>query len=132
MTNDELIHKAASIVKTRQTDKGLFGDVGCALLSAQEEVYLGICADAGSNTFCAEQVAIGAMITNGEYKIKMIVAVWKDKDGSVFVIPPCGNCRQFMREVNEENLDAEIVLDENKAVLLRELLPFYDWWKEQE
>ncbi len=72
------------------------------------------------------------MITDGEYKIKKIVAVWKDADESVFVIPPCGNCRQFIREVNEENLNTEIILDINKTVLLKELLPFYNWWKKQE
>ena len=132
MTNEELIKKAASVVKTRKTKNGLFGDVGCALISDNSKIYVGICADAGSNTFCAEQNAIGSMITDGEYKIKKITAVWKDADGNVFVIPPCGNCRQFMREVDEDNLDTEIILDVNKTVQLRDLLPFYDWWKKQE
>jgi len=132
MTNEELIIKATSVVKTRKTKNGLFGDVGCALISGKNEVYVGISADVGSNTICAERNAIGSMITDGEYKIKKIVAVWKDADGSVFVIPPCGNCRQFIREVNEENLNTEIILDINKTVLLKELLPFYNWWKKQE
>ena len=44
----------------------------------------------GSNCFCAENIAIGSMMTNGEYKIQKIVAVWKNKEGKVFVIPPCG------------------------------------------
>lgn len=72
------------------------------------------------------------MITDGEYKIKKIVAVWKDEAYNVFVIPPCGNCRQFMREVNEENLETQIILDENKTASLKELLPYHDWWKKQE
>jgi len=132
MTNEELIIKATSVVKIRKTKNGLFGDVGCALISDKNEVYVGICAAGGSNTICAERNAIGSMITDGEYKIKKIVAVWKDADESVFVIPPCGNCRQFIREVNEENLNTEIILDINKTVLLKELLPFYNWWKKQE
>ncbi len=132
MTNKELIKKAASVVKTRKTKDGLFGDVGCALISNQDKIYVGICADVGSNVFCAERNAIGSMITDGEYKIKKIVAVWKDEAESVFVIPPCGNCRQFIREVHEENLDTKIVLDEHKTVLLKELLPYYNWWKKQE
>lgn len=129
MTNEELIKRAASVIKIRKTKNGLFGDVGCALISDNNKVYLGICADAGSNTICAEQNAIGSMITEGEYKIKKIVAVWKDEEGAVYVIPPCGNCRQFMREVNEDNLETDVVLDRTKTVKLKELLPYYDWWK---
>ncbi len=132
MTNSKLIERASSVINVRKTKNGLFGDVGCALVSHGNEVYVGICADVGSNTVCAERNAIGSMITNGEYKIKKIVAVWKDAEGRLFVIPPCGNCRQFIREVDEENLDTEIILDINKTVLLRELLPYYDWWKKQE
>jgi len=74
MTNEDLIKKAASVIKTRKTKNGLFGDVGCALISAKEKVYVGICADVGSNVFCAEQNAMGSMITDGEYKIKKITA----------------------------------------------------------
>ncbi len=129
MTNEELIQKAASVIKVRKTKSGLFGDVGCALISDEDKVYVGICADAGSNTICAERNAIGSMITNGEYKIKKIVATWKDEAGSVYVIPPCGNCRQFICEVDEANLETEVVLAKDKVVKLKELLPYYDWWQ---
>ena len=131
MTNEELIRKASSVVNIRKTEGGLFADVGCALISGQNQVYLGVCAASGSNVFCAEKNAIGSMLTDGEYRIKKIVAVWKDEQGNIFVIPPCGNCRQFMREVHEENLQTEVVLDRNKSVLLKELLPYYDWWEQQ-
>ncbi|MGA1153392.1 MAG: cytidine deaminase family protein [bacterium] len=127
----QLINQAASVIKTRKVKDSLFADVGCALLSRSDQVYYGVCADSGSNTFCAEKAAIAAMITNGEYEIKKIVAVWKDEAGSVFVIPPCGNCRQLMRETDESNLEAEVILDADKTVLLKELLPYYDWWKKQ-
>ncbi len=100
----QLINQAASVIKTRKVKDGLFGDVGCALLSRSDQVYYGVCNDSGSNNFCAKKAAIAAMITNGEYEIKRIVAVWKDEAGSVFVIPPCGNCRQLIRETNESNL----------------------------
>ncbi len=132
MTNAELIARAAAVVKTRKTKGGLFGDVGCALISENGSVYVGVCADAGSNVFCAERNAIGSMITDGEYRFSKIVAVWKDEEGTTYVIPPCGNCRQFMREVDEENLNAEIILDKSKSVLLKELLPYHDWWQRQE
>jgi cytidine deaminase len=54
--------------------------------------------------FCAEHSAIAAMVTHGEHIIKKIVAV--DKDG--MPIPPCGRCREFMNQIHEENLDAEV------------------------
>jgi cytidine deaminase len=132
MTNQQLIKKAAALIKPKKMKDGLSADVGCALISEKGKLYLGVCAATGSNVICAERVAIGAMITGGEYKIKKIVAVWKE-DKNIFVIPPCGNCRQLMREVDESNLEnTEVVLDKNKSVKLKELLPYYDWWKKQE
>ena len=131
MTNEELIEKAAGIIKSRKVKDSLVGDVGCALLSDKNNIFVGVCADLGSNTFCAEKNAIGSMITEGQYKIEKIVAVWKDKKGTTFVIPPCGNCRQLMREIDESNLDADVILDKDKVVKLKELLPYYDWWKRQ-
>ncbi|MAG02818.1 cytidine deaminase [Candidatus Pacearchaeota archaeon] len=132
ITNQELIDKAASVVKSKKVKDSLFADIGCALLSKKNNIYLGVCAASGSNTFCAEKAAIGAMITNGEYEIKEIVAVWKDDKGKVFVIPPRGNCRQLIRETEEKNLNTDVILDKNKTVKLKELLPYFDWWKEQE
>ncbi len=128
MTNEELIKKAAAVIKVRKTKDGLFGDVGCALLSDKNQLHLGVSADAGSNTLCAERNAIGTMLTAGEYTIKKIVAVWKNEGGSIYVIPPCGNCRQFMREIDRNNLETDVVLDKGKTVKLKDLLPYYDWW----
>ncbi len=131
MTNEKLIQKAASVIKTLKTKNGLFGDVGSALISDNNKVHVGVCADIGDSGFCAEKNAIASMITTGEYKFKRIVAVWKDEDGDVFVIPPCGNCRELMRQINPENLESEIVLDKDKAVKLKKLLPYHDWWQKQ-
>lgn len=35
-----------------------------------------------------EQVAIAAMVTAGEYRIAKIVAVWRDDQGRLYVLPP--------------------------------------------
>lgn len=131
MTNDELIKRAASVVKTRKTQNGLFGDVGCALLSVEGTVYVGVCADSGSNVVCAEQNAIGSMITDGIYQIAKIVAVWKDEEDHVYVLSPCGNCRQMILEIDRENLKTEVILDHDRTVTLEELLPCHNWWKKQ-
>jgi hypothetical protein len=38
-----------------------------------------------------------------------------------------------MREIDESNLEnTEVVLGKDKSVLLKELLPYYDWWQKQE
>lgn len=131
MNNIELIEQAASIIKTRKTDSGLFADVGCALLAENQKVYLGVCADSGSNVFCAETNAIGSMITEGVYRIKKIVAVWKDEGDQTFVISPCGNCRQLIYEIHSDNLKTDIILDREKTMTLEELLPLSRWWKKQ-
>ncbi len=131
ITNKDLIKKAASIISPKRIKDNLFADVGCALLSEKNKIYLGVCAISGSNVFCAEKIAIGSMLTKGEYKIKKIVAVWKNEKGEISVIPPCGNCRQLIKEMDKENLNTQVILDKNKTVKLKELLPYSDWWKKQ-
>ena len=75
ISNIELINKAKSVVKPRKIKDYTVADVGCALLSEQGNIYLGVCIDVGSGIgFCAEHSAIAAMITNGEYKIQKIEA----------------------------------------------------------
>lgn len=71
------------------------------------------------------------MISEGnEYEIDTIVAVWKDENNQLYVIPPCWYCRQAMKELNEENIhNTKIILDRDKSISLRELFPYYDWWK---
>ena len=131
MENIKLIEQAALLVKPKEIHGGICGDVASVVISENGNMYKGVCADIGSNVCCAEQAALMNMITNGEYKFKTIVAVWKDQEGEIFVIPPCGNCRQFMKEIDEENLSAKIILDKEKSVDLKELLPYNDWWKKQ-
>jgi cytidine deaminase len=131
MTNEELIQKAASVINIKRNKGDLIGDVRCALISGQDNLYLGVCAAVGSNSFCAEQIAIGAMITTGEYDVKKIVAVWKDDKGDVYVVSPCGNCRQFLYQINDKNLETDVILDKDKVAKLKDLLPYYVWYKKQ-
>ena len=128
MTNEELISRAAGVVRAKRINDFLVGDVGCALVTDQGSVYLGVCADVASNSYCAEHMAIGAMMMAGEYRIEKIVAVWKNEEGDLFVLSPCGNCREFMRQVNGENLETDVILEKEKVVKLRELLPYPNWF----
>lgn len=130
MDNKELIKKAASFVHARKSKDYLIGDVACALETKAGNIHVGVCASLDSNTFCAEKIAIGTMLTHQESEIKSLVAVWKDEKGKTFVIPPCGNCRELIKQVNPDNLNSRIILDLEKDTPLKELLPYHDWWKE--
>jgi len=133
LSTAEMIEKAASLVRPTQVGDRLFGDVGCALLSEKGHLYLGVCIDTGSGTgFCAEHSAIAAMVTAGEFKIKKIVAVWKDEQQNLYVLSPCGRCREFMRQIDPANLAAEVILDYDKSLTLAELLPYHDWFHKTE
>lgn len=126
MTNNELIEKAADVVKILKTKQGLFGHVGSALICGNDEVFVGICADVNSGSLCAARNAIGSMITQGNYRIKKIVSVWVDANGETNVMVPCIDCRKFMLEVNNENFETEIILGPDKTILLEKLLPKYN------
>ena len=121
ITDRELIDRARAVVNPRRIGKHTTCDVGCALLAADGLVYLGVCVDVPCGIgFCAEHSAIAAMATAGEHRIRKIVAV--RGDGSV--LPPCGRCREFMRQLEPENMDAVVVLAQGHSKPLRELLPF--------
>lgn len=122
ISNEELIEKAKSVIKPRKIKHGFtVGDVGCALITDKGNIYLGVCIDTASGMgFCAEHSAIAAMVTQGEHIIKKIVAVVENGTP----IPPCGRCREFMHQIHEENSEAEVVIEKNKSVKLKDLLPF--------
>ena len=122
MTDEELIQRAQAVVNPREIGHGFTaGDVGCALLTEGGNLHLGVCIDAaGGIGFCAEHSAIASMVTHGEQGIRKIVAVIGDGT----VLPPCGRCREFMRQVDGGNMDrTEVLLGKGRVVKLRELLP---------
>lgn len=128
ISNEELICRAKSVVHHRQIGDRMAGDVGCALLTEQGHLFLGVCIDTGSGTgFCAEHSAIAAMVTAGETRIHKIVAVWMQGQDT-YILSPCGRCREFIRQIDEANLDTEVILDVDRVMRLRELLPFHDWF----
>ncbi|HET8660127.1 MAG TPA: cytidine deaminase [Micromonosporaceae bacterium] len=127
-SNDDLIDSAQAVLNPRVVAGRLFGDVGSTLVTAGGNSYSGVCIDTGSGTgFCAEHSAIAAMVTAGEHRIAKIVAVWRSEDGVLYVIPPCGRCREFIRAVDPGNLDTEVVLGRHRCAPLRELLPLTEW-----
>lgn len=124
MEFNELYEIAKTVLNPRELPGGSYaGSVAAALLTEAGNVYKGVCIDTSSSMgFCAEHAAIAAMVTAGEDRIIKIVAV----SGSDGIVPPCGRCREFIFQINHNNIDCEIML-KDKIVTLDYLLP--DRWK---
>jgi cytidine deaminase len=124
MDADALIGAAEAVLNPQTVGDRLFGDVACALVTDRGTVFTGVCIDTASGTgFCAEAAAIAAVVTAGELKIRRIVAVWKDDTGALYVLSPCGRCREFIHQMHRENIETEVVLARDRVVPLRDLLP---------
>lgn len=121
ITNNELIEKAKQAARFHKTSEDVvIGEVGCAVVTDKDNIYIGASIDACCGIgFCAEHSAIASMVTNGEYRIKKIVAV----SGDGAVLPPCGRCRELMYQINEDNRNTEIIIGETRVVKLKDLLP---------
>lgn len=95
------------------------GHVACAFLTDKGNVYTGISINAKCGIgFCAEHSAIADMLRAGESKIVKLVSASSNK-----VVVPCGRCLEFIRQINEENINTNILVNENSIKKLDELLP---------
>jgi len=124
MDFDLLYARAREVIAPRQlTEYAEAGGVGAVILTGDGNVYTGVCIDtACSMGMCAEHAAAAAMITAGESRVVRMIAV--DWDGSI--LPPCGRCREFVSQLNVENLQAQVKVAAGKIATLAELLPC-DW-----
>lgn len=97
------------------------GGVGAAVLTKNGNIYTGVNIDTDCSLgMCAERNAISTMIANGEFEIKMVVAV--NKKGQV--LPPCGACREFMMQLKNSK-DIEILVDNYGTIVkLKDLMPY--------
>lgn len=122
MKDGELIKKAKDLVKPKKLSReAVAGEVGSALITDKGNVYTGISLHASCGIgVCGEHTAIGNMLTNGETRIKKIVAV-----GAEGIYRPCGRCRELMYQVDLKNADTDVIIGENEIVKLKDLLPKY-------
>ena len=101
--------------------------VGAALLCADGTVYQGCNIEnaAYSPTNCAERTAIFKAVYDGHRDFAAI-AVCGGKDGIItWAFPPCGVCRQVMREFCNDDFLIYLVNDKGyETVTLRQLLPY--------
>lgn len=108
--------------------------VVCALESENGEIYTGFCIESccGVMDLCAERVAaLNMFLKSGQTKVKRLIA-FRDKapDGGESGMP-CGACREFFYELNEENENMEFMVDYEKreTITLKELMPL--WWRKE-
>ena len=78
--------------------------VGAAVRCKSGKIYAGVNMYSMHGA-CAEQIALGTAVTQGEREFETIVAV-RGRDGSE-IIPPCGNCRQILHDYMPE---CEVIL----------------------
>ncbi len=102
------------------------GDVAAAVESTTGRIYTGVCVDTACTLgICAERNAIFNMLTNGEHRIRRVLAIMPDgKNGA-----PCGACRELMAQLMPKDYGTiEIMLDYDamKIARMSELTP--EWW----
>lgn len=119
--DEQLIAEAQKAIRRNYDGEHYNHTVGAAVRCKSGKIYTGV------NVYslhgaCAEQIAIGTAITQGEREFETIVAV-RGKEGEE-VIPPCGNCRQLLHDYMPECEVILCVKGEWKKAAAGELLPF--------
>ncbi len=99
-------------------------EVGAAIETADGSIYTGCNLEIAnySNSLHAEEVAIGAALSDGHREFSRIAVTSRARDG----LTPCGMCRQTLAEFCDEEF--EIICDTGegsplKRYTLGELLP---------
>ncbi len=128
MNNNELIHSALEAREKSYSPYSGFS-VGAALLCGNGKIYTGcnIENSAFSPTVCAERTAFFKAISEGEKEFVKIAVVGGKSDDEFpeNYCPPCGVCRQVMKEFCSD--DFEIIMAKNAddyiVMKLNEILP---------
>jgi cytidine deaminase len=119
-----LIEAARSIIRRRyQPDWHV---VGAALRTRSGRIWTGVHLEAhvGRIAVCAEAIALGRAITEGDSQITTIVAVRHPGNDSLpSIVPPCGMCRELISDYAPEAIVLLGPNDHPARVPIRELLP---------
>lgn len=125
-TYDELAYSAmAARASAYSPYSGI--TVGAALLTASGRMYLGANIENASYsaTLCAERVAFFKAVSEGERDfVAIAIAGGKHGEDVRSAFPPCGACRQVMKEFCDPDFTVIVVNSESYTVhTLAELLP---------
>jgi len=120
MDDKKLIDEAIAVIKRNYAEPR--HTVGAAVLCASGKIYTGVNIESCGYGPCAEPIAIGAAISQGEREIVSIVAVVVRGNSSA-VESPCGNCRQLLFDYAP---DCMVIIPHDDRVVkvrARELIP---------
>lgn len=121
----ELIKIALETLEKNFDDGVYHHTVGAAVRCKNGKIYSAVNCD-GIHGSCAEYVAMGAAISQGEREFDTIVAVHEKAQNCLF--SPCGNCRQMLIEYCP---DIKVILNNDEGNIIKvaaaDLLPFA--WK---
>jgi len=141
--DEELIRTARRTIERRYRPgtEARSRSVGAALRADSGEVYaaVNLVSDLGRASVCAEPIALGRAVTEGEESFETVVAVKHapgndarsvdagGDDTSYRVIAPCGVCRELLRDYDPTT--AAVVPGEDGLVTrsIAELLPNLVW-----
>jgi cytidine deaminase len=104
--------------------------VGAAVLCPSGKIYVGVNVESCGYGPCAEPIAIGAAISQGEREFMTIVSVGGG-NADYPIMPPCGNCRQLIWDYSPK---AAVLLNKDGTLIkvgIMDLIPmayrnFYD------
>ncbi|MCR5055151.1 MAG: cytidine deaminase [Lachnospiraceae bacterium] len=126
ITDEELVQKAIEAMSFAYAPYSNYY-VGAALLTDEDEVYTGCNVENASfsPTNCAERTAVFKAVSEGKRKFKAIAIVGGKKGVMEGMFPPCGVCRQVLREFCDTDL--KVLLgkpDGYMETTLGDLLPY--------
>jgi cytidine deaminase len=119
-----LIETARDVL--RRHHRPFWHTVAAALRSRDGQVWTGLHlgATVGRLSVCAEPIALGRAILQGDGSIAVAVAVRypkpEEEDQSIAVVPPCGACREMLADYDP---DALVIVPGLAKVRSRVLLP---------
>ena len=123
----KLIREAIKIRENAYAPYSNF-QVGACVLGRSGKMYVGCNIENSSYgaTICAERTAISQAVAQGETSIQKIAIVGGSRGGSLESCPPCGICRQVMREFSDpKTFEIILATSEEKYEIrtLEQLLP---------
>ncbi|HAP02630.1 MAG TPA: cytidine deaminase [Lachnospiraceae bacterium] len=127
ISSEELINKAREAMNLSYAPYSHF-TVGAALLCADGSIYQGVNIENASYgaSNCAERTAFFKAVSEGKRKFTAIaICGGPDKNDTDFC-PPCGICRQVMREFCGSDFRIILAADHSKQIkeyTLSQLLP---------
>lgn len=79
-------------------------EVGAAVRTASGPIFAGIHFETatGFANICGEIAAICCMVAAGHRDLDTVAAVWRDRNGRLYLLPPCGRCREVICDFNPE------------------------------